>query len=225
MKRTLALFFSFLINGFVNAQVLKSVGINGGVTIANQSWHYKSKDFSLNTVNKAGFYGGTTFEFFQSKYFNLLVGLGYCQKGNSWKILSKTSNLPEGDGTYTTIKTTFNYLTLSPMLKAGFETTHIIPYALVGLRMDYQLSVQPEVNYEAIKKDVKKTIWGVNFGAGIEYKLKVVGIFFEGQYHYDFSKVLDTPVTSNNVGLEIKNKAFIITAGIKYYLKKTAETK
>ena len=106
------------------------------------------------------------------------------------------------------------------MLKARYEMGRFLPYALLGLRMDYQLSYESDLNYDLIKNDFNKTIFGMSFGAGVEYKIKQLGIFVEGQYHWDFTKVMDTPSTSTNAGIEIYNKALIINAGVKYYLKK-----
>ncbi len=225
MKQILILLFTLTTILQAKGQVIKCIGIKGGVSVANQTWHFKSIDETLNKENGQGFYGAVSLEFLKSKYFSLTTDFGYCAKGNTEKVLNTTIDMPEGDGTYETFDTKFNYLTFSPMLRMRYETTHFIPYALLGLRMDYQLSYESDFNYQLIEDEFNKTIWGANFGAGLEYKFKQCGIFIEGQYQYDFSNVLDIPASANNTGIEVKNQAFVICAGLKYYFVKKEDTK
>ena len=225
MKRTLLLLFTLTTTAFVNGQVVKSIGIKGGVSVASQTWHYKSTDLTLKKDNRIGFYSAITLEFFKSKYLSLTTDFSYCEKGSTEKIQNTTVDMPEGDGTYKTYDTKFGYFTLSPMLKGRYETAHFVPYALLGLRLDYQLSYKSDFNYQQIEKDFHKAIFGANFGIGAEYKIKHLGIFLETQYHYDFTKLMDTPSSANNTGIEINNRAFIISIGLKYYLKKKEDAK
>lgn len=210
---------------FVNGQVLKSIGIEGGASIANQTWLLKADAKTLKTDNRVSFYGAATLEFLKLKYLSLTTDFGYCAKGHTEKIPNTTVDMPEGDGTYKTYDTKFNYFTFSPMLKARYEITHFIPYALLGLRLNYQLSYKSDFNYEQIERDFNKTVWGANFGAGVEYKIKQLGIFLEGQYQYDFTKVMDTPSSASNSGIEVKNNAFVICIGLKYCLTKKDDAK
>jgi hypothetical protein len=209
MKQTLVLFFTLATTSLVSGQVFKSIGIKGGASIANQTWHLKSDDKTLDTDNRNGFYGAATLEFLKSKYLSLITDFGYCAKGSTQKILNTTIDMPEGDGTYKTYDTKFNYF----------------PYALLGLRLDYQLSYKSDFNYEPIENDFYKTIWGANFGAGVEYKIKQLGIFLEGQYQYDFTKLMDSPSSATNSGIEVNNKASVICIGLKYYLKEIENAK
>ena len=225
MKQILALLFACSAILQANGQVLKSIGLKGGVSVANQDWNYKSTTYTLNTENRNGFYSALTFEFLKSKYLSLSTDLGYCAKGSATEVMNTTNDLPEGDGTYETYDTKFDYFTLSPSIKLRYETTHLVPYALFGLRMDYQLSYKSDFDYQLIEKEFNKTIWGANFGAGLEYKFKQLGIFLEGQYQYDFTKVLDMPESASNSAVEVNNEAFVICVGLKYNLTKKEVTK
>ncbi|MBK9049300.1 MAG: PorT family protein [Bacteroidetes bacterium] len=220
MKKTFVLFFTLATTSLVNGQVLKNLGIKGGVSIANQTWNLKSENKTLDADARNGFYGAVSLEFLKSKYLTLTTDFGYCAKGSTQKVANTTNDMPEGNGTYKTYDSKFNYFTLSPMLKARYEVSHFIPYALLGLRMDYQLSYKSDFDYEQIDNDFHKTIWGTNFGVGLEYKTKQLGFLLEGQYQYDFTKVIDTPTSSNNTGLKVNNSAFVICIGLKYYLLK-----
>jgi opacity protein-like surface antigen len=218
MKRILILLLALTSSLIANGQVLKSIGIKGGMSIASQNWDYSPESITMNTDSRNGFYCAASLEFLKSKYFSLTTDLGYCVKGSSEEIEFTSNDLPEGDGNHKTYDTKFNYVTLSPMLKARYETENLIPYALVGLRMDYQLSYKSDFDYQLFENDFNKTIWGANFGAGLEYNIKQFGIFVEGQYQYDFTKVLD--ITSGNAGLEVKNEAIVVCIGLKYNLSK-----
>src|SRR4030095_11003654 len=180
MKQILVLLFLCSTILQSSAQVLKNIGIKGGVSVANQNWYFKTTDFTLNTNNRNGLYGAVALEFLKSKYLSLSTDFGYCAKGSTTEVPHTTIDMPEGDGKFNTYDSKFDYLTLSPMLKIRYETKHLVPYALLGLRMDYQLSYKSDFDYQEIENDFNKTIWGANFGAGIEYKIKQMGVFLEG---------------------------------------------
>lgn len=225
MKRILITIFSLLTVTLVSGQVIQSFGIKSGLSIANQTWYYKSLNLTLKKHYRQGFYSVVTLDFLQSKYFNITTDIGYCQKGNREKIANTTVNMPEGDGTYKNYDTKFNYFTFSPLLKVKYQTTHWTPYALMGFRLDYQLSYQSDFYLQAIDSNFHKTIFGLSSGAGLEYKIKNVGINTEFQYHYDLTKLMDTPSSATNAGLAINNKTFIINIGLKYYLQRTEDKK
>lgn len=208
-KNVFILFF-FLFTEIANGQLINSVGIKSGLSIANQTWVYQSINLTENYDYQVGFYGGSTVEFFKAKYFSYVVDMGFCQKGNKQEKEITTLNQPEGTGFYETYHTRFNYLTISPVFKARLEISHWLPFIFLGPRLDYQVSYISDFNLKTFGEDFDKTIWGLSTGGGIEYKRNKIGIITEFQYQYDFEKVLNTPVS-------IKNNAFIISMGIKYY--------
>ncbi len=198
----------------MNSQIINSIGIKGGASFANQLWFYKSTNYTAARQYKTGMYGAATIDFFKATYLNLTADVGFCQKGN------KETGVLLPDKTTTNYTTTFNYITLSPMLKIKYPFKHIIPYGLLGLRCDYQLSYTSTHDYSSIESDFHKVIFGMSSGAGVEYKLKNIGINVEFQYHYDFSKVMDTHTDGIVSGILVYNNAYIISAGVKYYLHK-----
>ena len=225
MKRTLSTFLSFLTITLVSGQVVQSFGIKNGLSITNQTWFFKSINLTLEKDYRQGFYSVATLDFLQSKYFNITTDIGYYQNGSKEKIANTTVNMPEGDGTYKIYNTKFNYFIFSPQLKLKYQTTHWTPYALLGFRLDYQLSYYSDFNLQAIDSNFHKIIMGLTSGAGLEYKIKNIGMNLEFQYYHDFTKLIDTPSSPNNTGLLITNKIFIVSIGLKYYLHKAEDKK
>jgi hypothetical protein len=216
MKQTILVLTGIVSITCAKGQVFNSFGVKLGASIANQTWQYKSIDEELDTENRTGFYSALTVDFFNSKYLNLTTDIAYCQKGHTIEVQNTTIDMPEGDGTYKTMDTRFDYIVLNPMLKVKYEANHFIPYALLGIRMDSQLSYKSDFDLQEIDGDIKKSLWGLNCGIGVEYKLNKFGVFIESQYLPDFSKVIDMPATTNNTGLEVTNKAFVVSLGLKY---------
>ena len=221
MKRTLITFFSALTITLANGQVLQSVGIQSGVSIANQTW--KTAKWTWKMGYRYGPYSTIALDIIKSRYFNITTDVGYCQKGNAEKIEITTLNMPEGTGRDTIFDTKFSYFTWSLLLKIKYTTTHLVPYAVFGPRMDYQLSCRSDFDLQT--HNFHNTIWGLTSGVGVEYKIKNIGINTEFNYHYDLTNVMDTRDPVTGWGIEITNKAFIVSFGIKYYLHKTGNKK
>src|SRR5687768_16875618 len=148
MKQILLILSILSITIHVNGQALKSIGVKCGMSVANQTWNYEPFDITLKRDYRNGFCGSVMMEFFESNYLSLVTDIGYCAKGNSDKVLNTTTDMPEGNGTYKKYDTKFNYIAISPMLKARFESIYFVPYVLLGLRMDYQLSYKSGFNYD-----------------------------------------------------------------------------
>ncbi|MEI6489081.1 MAG: outer membrane beta-barrel protein [Bacteroidota bacterium] len=234
MKRTILLLVSLLIVRNMSGQIVKSIGIKEGLSFANQIWYAKSINLTQKTHYRIGLYSGVTLDFFNSKYFNLTTDLSYCQKGcrmekqssgNYSSVTSPHHLYSTNSMFYWNFK--FHYLSFSPLLKIKYTTNHLIPYALLGLRFDYQLLFQTDAVSMSgpIGNNYNSTIFGMNCGGGIEFKFNYVAITVEYQYQYDFTKVIDSPPSTNNTGQKITNRASIVTLGLKYYLHKKESTK
>ena len=223
MKRFFTTFIFLILTSLLLGQVVQSVGIKSGVSIANQTWFYKSINLTLKKDKILGSYSALTVDFIKSKYFNIATDIGYCQKGCTEKIQATTVNMPEGTGVYKTYNTKFNYFSFSPLVKTKYTTTHFIPYIILGARIDYQLSYKSDLYLKQFESNFHKTILGLSSGAGMEFKIKNFGINTEFQYQYDITKLVDTPPSAINTGLRINNKAFVISIGLKYHLNKKAE--
>ena len=202
-----------------HTQIIKSIGIKSGLTFANQDWTYSPINFPQDKHYKTGLYEALTLEFFNHKHFSLVTDLSFNQKGYKETVLERTVDQPEGTGQYITINSTFNFITLCPMLKYRVDIKSFSPYIFAGPRIDYYTSYSSYANFSLTEKDFTKPIFGLTSGVGIEYKKNKIGIMIEGQYLSDFSHFYKNTVP-NGVSLTIDNKAFAVSLGIKYYFGK-----
>ncbi|MBK7174975.1 MAG: hypothetical protein IPH84_17510 [Bacteroidales bacterium] len=134
-----------------------------------------------------------------------------------YTVLNTSPEFPEGNGTYTTYKTSYHHLCLSPMLKAFYNLNKFGFYALLGPRVDYRLAYQSDHN-EMVPAESKKWILGLTYGGGVVYQLGKVGILLELQGQPDFTGIIDTEPSENSTGLKITGNAFTITTGISFKL-------
>src|SRR5688572_33200026 len=102
MKRISILLFTLTTSLLANGQVLKSIGLKGGMSMASQNWNYNAESITMNTHNRKGFYSTVSLEFLKSKYLSLTTDVGYCAKGSTEEVAETTNDLPEGDGTFKT---------------------------------------------------------------------------------------------------------------------------
>jgi len=204
------------------AQIIKSILLKGGISIANQSWDYKIKSLTVETNKRTGSYSALAFEFIRWKHISLTTEIGYCEKGHKQDIVVTTINFPEGIEKET-YNTRFSYFQVAPLLRGGYEVENLLLFGILGLRMDYHLSYQSDFDLTPIEKDFNKSIYGLTAGGGVEYKLKNVGIQLEFQYQYDFNEALVVSENSTYSGLEIKNQAILISLGGRYYFHKKRE--
>jgi len=218
MKKTVLLLFALVLSSLVEGQVIKTVGVKSGISVANQAWRIKTDNRLLDTESRIGFYGVVSMAFLKSKYFSLNTDLGYYTKGSTQRVLNTSIAMPEGDGTFSTFDTRLDYVVFSPMLRARYEVGPFIPYALLGLRVDYQWSYRSDFSDQVVPNDFRRIIWGSSTGAGVEYRFKQIGLLVEGQYHHDFSRLIDTQPSANQAGLEVKNSALVWCVGLKHYL-------
>ena len=220
MKKTILL--SILIASFIiqktNSQVIRNVEIESGISLSKQTWTYKSIDHTLKKDNRIGLNLSVKLEWFNYDYLTLITDMGYIQKGCKEEIMMTTPDNPES-GPLKTFDTRFDYFYFSPQLKIRKEFNRIIPYIYAGPRIDYQLSYNSDFDLSNIETDFEKIILGVNYGIGIEYSLKGIGINFRFTNFYDFTDIMNTEPAQNYSGMIIKNNAFTFNLGIKYYLK------
>src|SRR3954471_20263361 len=65
-----------------SAQFLNGIGVMGGITYANQKWHYVVPDVSENKKYVLGFNGCVFAEFFQHDYLRWRSEIQFNQKGS-----------------------------------------------------------------------------------------------------------------------------------------------
>lgn len=225
MKRILNIFLLLLFAFSADAQIVKSMGIKGGTSIANEIWpNYLTNSSKMQS--RVGIYGVLSGEFFNSKYCSFVTDLGYCQKGSKKPL---TSYQDPGQNTptyYPPYVIKLNYFEYDALLKIRLEKKHFISYLLTGLRMDYQIYSEEPTNFFSyyIQKYGNRILYGFTIGAGVEYRIKKIGIHTEFQYQHDFSYVLNLPYYTYN-NMEITNKAIIGNVGIKYYFPEKENSK
>ena len=202
---------------FTKGQTIESIGIKGGISLANQTWQIGTSSSATKYDYKAGLYCVLNAELFKGKYLSLSSDLGFVQKGMQQELEITTVEFPEGTGEYTTVKTTVNYITFSPMLKGFYTINNLTTYALIGPRLDYQVEYNNGYANSG-NPDLKKDVWGMTYGLGAEYKIKRIGILVEFLGQPDFTKLKNQDPSGTSVGLEIKGNAYVITSGLRYFL-------
>jgi hypothetical protein len=202
---------------YANGQVIESIGFKGGVSFSNQTYEFKRLGFTDTYDYKVGVYSVFTAELFKGKFLSLSTDLGFVQKGMKQEMEETTTEFPEGTGEYTTWKTTFGYVSLSPILKGFYNFSSFTTYALIGPRIDYRVMYEPHVSSQLIN-ETNKLIWGITYGVGAEYKIKKFGIILECLGHPDFTAILEQEASEGNFGLKITGNSYIITTGLKYHM-------
>ena len=195
----------------VKAQTPASYGMKVGVSVANQSWKYTNLDYTLDTEPDGGLAAAFFVEVFKGEHFSFQLDLAYLEKGSTTTTESITINhldnnsleVNEGD-----VKTSdFSYISISALARYRFDLEHLIPYFLLGPRLDFLVNYVSDSEYPL--GDQNGTILGLTLGTGLEYQLKQFQLFAEIQFQPDLS-----PVT-NEEPLLINNNALSLTIGIR----------
>lgn len=189
--------FSVLAINFVNAQTHYSVGLKGGLTLANLS----ASDSIASTgkfQNYTGFHIGIPVHIQLGKIFAVQPELNFQQAGAKY---SNKSDLFEYEAS-----TRFNQLQIPVMLQAGYmlengfkiygEAGPYLAYAMSGkstTTSKFRLSTNADwtttTNTGSIKFDesdnLKRMDFGVGFGAGVGYK----GVVLNARYNVGLSDI------------------------------------
>lgn len=203
----------------VKGQLIQSIGFKSGLSIANQIFQSKSINYWSKKDNRFGFFAMAMIDLKVNRFFNITSEIGYCPKGYTSKILITTVQFPDGNGTYKVFDRKFNFLVFSPMLKIHYPHNRWLPYAFLGPRLDYLVSIQ----YDLVKSNnldqFNRVIFGLSSAVGIEYKMKKIGISAEGQFQNDFTSLANIQPAGRIPDLTIHNQAFTLGVELKYYLK------
>jgi hypothetical protein len=182
----------------------QNIGVKGGISFSamNSKYYYEDIDKTINKKNdfKTGIYCALTADLFKGQFLSLTTDLGFIQKGTTLKTSHDFVEKINRDHVY-----------FSPMLKGFYNFNFLNIYALLGPRVDLDVSY-------ATPPSAPKWLFGLSYGAGCEYRKEKFGILFECQGHPDI-----TPSVNNEQSLTtpydliVKQNAFILTAGFKYY--------
>ena len=207
MKKGILFIVIFLFALQSKAQFLNSIGITAGVSAGNQKFYF----FDPLAISKKNYvlgYNGSVFlEFFSGDYARWVSEIQFNQKG----ALDKR---PEGN-----YRNKLNYICWNNYLKLRYEMYRIIPYILVGPRLEYNLSqaiASPEITgkFSALHVSAAGGI-GVEFISYSNFKF-----FTEAFYNPD---LLVMP-GYKRTGLSVKNKNIELRIGLKYEFGGRKET-
>lgn len=172
MKKIL-LHFSIFILGFsfaAKAQILDAVGVAAGATFGKHQWN--PSEFNTQERYIWGFNGAGMVEFFHGPTFRWRVEVEYNQMGSKELIYQEYKN-----------RTT--YITLNNYLKIQYRLNWIMPYILVGPRVEYLLINRPQIYGDVIGRFPKFWFTGA---AGVGFELINRSLwrpFIEGFYNRD----------------------------------------
>ncbi|MBI2269327.1 MAG: outer membrane beta-barrel protein [Bacteroidetes bacterium] len=180
----------------LHAQFFNALGVTVGVTYGNERWTDDNLKTSERKKYILGFNGSVLAEFFSDDYFRWVSEFQFNQKGSAEKTSAANYS------------TKLNYICFNNYLKFRTELVSIIPYFLIGPRLEYKLSGgsdNPRVTGAFKPLHVSLAIGvGNEFVAYGPYKF-----FTEAFYNPDIMKAYSVG------GLHIKNNAFELRVGVK----------
>lgn len=185
--------FGLLLSFFIaKSQKISSVSISYGISHSDLKWDYDANNSIINlgllgskSIN--GFYCNADIESFESKYFALVTGIGFYQKG-------ALDEFPtERDGFVSSLKWNLDYITIDTKLRAKIKLKKFSPYLLVGPRLDYLVRFSSEFDeYDQLAK-LNKINYGLRGGIGVQYFIDnfIVGVGWENNFNFN-------PIVDNN---------------------------
>lgn len=203
MKRILSLLIILFVLK-THSQTLNSIGITAGVSAGNQKFFfYDTPDISRKSYI-FGYNASIFGEFFTRDYVRWVSEIQYNQKGSIDK-------QPEGN-----YANQLQYICWNNYAKIRYEMDRIIPYILIGPRLEYNMAQgtsSPVITSKFLPLDVSAAV-----GAGVEFVSYYNFKFFaEGFYNPDVMPSYITPE------LHITNKNIELRVGLKYEFKKRRE--
>lgn len=222
-KKIIIILLIFSISPFVNAQIIKSIGIKSGISFSNQSWEdtHLSNDYIFNA--SPGLYEAITFDFIDKEYWQLSADLGIYQSASKSEISSFPSYTIES---YHSFDFKFGFITFNPAFKFKIPLKSFTAYALLAPRLDYYSSKFSNSQIDALYMETNKLIYGFNIGEGLAFNIKNISIFAEYQFFYSFNNLIDKSFFYQNSygdssNDRVKTNTHVISLGIKYRFKKT----
>jgi hypothetical protein len=199
MRKFILITLLGLISFLGNAQFLNSIGITAGVSYSNEKFMFRDPSEVLKKKYRFGGNGSIFAEFFSHDYVRWVSEIQYNQKGCKDK---------RADTIY---KNRLHYICWNNYLKLRYEMYRIVPYILIGPRLEYNLKQQiqsPEVTTSFLKLHVTPAV-----GAGIEFvSYGQIKFFVEGFYNPDHP-LQDAYILPE---LHIRNINLELRVGLKY---------
>ncbi len=199
MKKTLLISFLFLQIFQSNSQIINGFGITAGATLANQKFISKSPLAIDNKNYLLGYNGSFFIEYFYHDYFRWVTEVQYNQKGStdqqtSGKYINK-----------------LQYASWNNYLKIRYEMYAIIPYILIGPKLEYNIS--QDITSSGITNTFLPLHMSAVGGVGVEFvSYWDLKIFIEALYNPDVMPAYQTK------SMSIFNKDFEVRMGLKYQI-------
>lgn len=205
MKKGIVFFLILLFAIQSRAQFLNSIGITAGVSAGNQKFYFYDP---LSIARKKYVFGGngSVFaEFFSGDYSRWVSEIQFNQKGS-------VDKQPEGN-----YANRLNYICWNNYLKLRYEMYRIIPYILVGPRLEYNLTQgtsSPAITGKFLPLHISAAA-----GAGVEFiSYSSLKFFTEAFYNPDVMSAY------KRSGLSVRNKNIELRVGLKYQFGGRRET-
>ena len=188
----------------------QNLGLKAGVSVSNQAYDYSLAGFNIDRLSQTEIAAGIFINLNFSPLTSVRLGVDYIQKGSAIEL---DSTLPPSPVVIGTIRLedrveylSFNLLATPTLIKVP----PISPYLIIGPRFDILLSSDTYIETLTTEK-LKSGTFGASVGAGVKFSVaSASSLFVEAVYQPDFS---DTFKIST---LTIKNKSFLISAGLMF---------
>lgn len=173
------------------AQLLRGYGFKIGATVAQENWDYSNHNSTFNPDSRWGLNLGVFGEFLNVPYFSIVTEFNYVQKGRTVEFPVTTTTYPDGNGEYIIWDTRIDYYNLSVLGKLRFEGTDLIPYILIGPKIDFEINrYQSQTRiWNIFEENFKEVLYGIRAGAGSEFNFYTTKLLLEILFDYNFTKL------------------------------------
>lgn len=108
-------------------------------------------------------------------------------------------------------------MTFLPEFIENYAFDKLVAYIFVGPRTDIQASYN--ANYQTKNfNEFYKSVWGLTYREGIEYRIKSTGILLEFEGYPEFTTINKDETAETSAGLKIAGQSYTFSSGIKYYI-------
>jgi hypothetical protein len=211
---------ALLVSASVQAQVLNSVGVKGGINFSASAIKFGADDMptsEMETQRRTGWQAALFAEWLKMSVVSIVTQVEYAQRGYAEELPVTGENSPEPVDVLN-LKTRLDYVSVPILLKLQTSNAGIKPYALAGPRFDFLVNRKPDY-YEGGQLDLEVALAdffndravGGTVGLGMTGKAFSLPLLVEARYNFDFNDNADS-----NQFLEVKNNAFDVWLGFTF---------
>ena len=185
-------------------------GLKAGLSVSDQTYDYSVAGLNVDRLNQSGMAAGIFINLNFSPLTSVRFGVDYIQKGSAIEADLTTPQSPTVIGTIR-FEDRVEYLSFNLLATpALIKVPPISPYLIIGPRVDVLISSNTYIETLS-SENLKSSIIGASVGVGFKFSIAPASsLFLEAVYQPDFS---DTFKIST---LTIKNKSFLISAGLMF---------